>query len=69
MIKLGLCVFGYDRCLRYYQYFGPDLCGYIFCLLYSSRGSHGVKSFFKSLLHHLGPGEDAVFKLHLKPGR
>lgn len=35
---------------------------------HSSRGSRGVKNFFKALLHHLGPGKDAVFKLHLNSG-
>lgn len=67
MIRLELCVFRDDRCLRHYGYSGPDLHGYVFCLLYSSKGSHGVKKFFKSL-HHFGPGKDAVFKLPLNSG-
>lgn len=39
-----------------------------FLSFYCSRGSHEVKNFSKSLLHNFGPGEDAVFKLHLNPG-
>lgn len=41
--------------------------GYIFYLLYGSRGNYGVKNFFKSLLHYFVPGKDAVFKLRFNP--
>lgn len=55
--------------LKAFSVFWTSFFGYIFCLLYCSRGSHEVKNFSKSLLHNFGPGQDAVFKLHLNPGR